>query len=319
MAMNRVQFQAGLSMAEFMERYGSERQCEQVLREARWPEGFRCPSCAHARYSYFEREGRTYWQCSACRRQTTVTAGTIFACSKIPLTRWFLAMHLVTQAKNNVSALELKRHLGVSYPTAWLVKHKLMEVMAKRERSRVLSGRIEVDDAYFGGERAGQIGRPKATDNKAPFVVAVATTPDGKPIHVCFEAMRFVKQDIRDWANRRFAPSASVYSDALPSMKAALCAEIADYQAIRTGSGRIAAQHPEFKAVNTVLSNLKTAISGTYHAFAFKKYAPRYLAEVAYRFNRRFDLKTILTRLITASVQTRAFPLETLRMAEHHC
>ena len=73
----------------------------------------------------------------------------------LPLTIWFLAMHLLTQAKNNVSALELKRHLGVRYKTAWLLKHKLMQVMSEREAPRQLDGRVEIDDAYLGGELPG--------------------------------------------------------------------------------------------------------------------------------------------------------------------
>ena len=75
--------------------------------------------------------------------------------SKLPLPKWFLAMHLMMQAKNGVSALELMRHLGVSYPTAWLLKHKLMEVMHLREQGRQLTGRAEIDDAYLGGEVQG--------------------------------------------------------------------------------------------------------------------------------------------------------------------
>jgi len=78
-----------------------------------------------------------------------VTCGTIFQSTKRPLTTWFLAMHLLAQAKNNVSALELKRHLGVRYKTAWLIKHKLMEVMREREESRQLDGRVAIDDAYL--------------------------------------------------------------------------------------------------------------------------------------------------------------------------
>ena len=113
MAINRVQFQAGLSMAEFLERYGTEEQCHAALVTQRWPQGFRCPRCGDSRHGTFLREGRHYWQCQRCRHQTTVTAGTVFEATKLPLTRWFLAMHLLTQAKNNVSALELKRHLGV--------------------------------------------------------------------------------------------------------------------------------------------------------------------------------------------------------------
>jgi len=103
------------------------------------------------------------------------------------LTRWFLAMHLLTQSKNNVAALELMRHLGVCYKTAWLIKHKLMEVMRVREDSRVLDGRVEIDDAYLGGELAGgKSGR--GSENKVPFIAAVQTTPDGQPQFACCPA-----------------------------------------------------------------------------------------------------------------------------------
>lgn len=316
MAMNRVQFQPGLSMAEFIRRYGSERQCEQALIGARWPDGFRCPHCDDSRSSTFEREGRHYWQCCRCRRQTTATAGTIFAATKLPLTTWFLAMHLLTQSKNNVSALELRRHLGVSYVTALLVKHKLMQVMADREQGLVLSGRIEIDDAYLGGEHPGTPGR--GSPNKVAFIAAVQTSLDGKPQKVCFKAMRFTKTGIQDWAHRAIDPDAVVVSDALPSVKAGLAAEVVRYHAIKTGSGRAAVLHPEFRNVNTVLGNLKTAITGTYHAFDFARYAHRYLAEAQYRFNRRFDLSSILTRLIHAAAQTRAYPATVLRLAEVH-
>jgi len=106
MAMNRVQFQPGLSMAEFLDRYGSEDKCEAALVAARWPQGFACPDCGSAGHTVFWRAGRRYWQCGACRHQCSVISGTVFEATKLPLTRWFVAMHLLTQAKNNVSALE---------------------------------------------------------------------------------------------------------------------------------------------------------------------------------------------------------------------
>ena len=99
----------------------------------------------------------------------------------MPLTRWFLAMQLLTQAKNNVSALELMRQIGVSYRSAWLVKHKIMEAMRLREDRRELDGRVEMDDAYLGGERSGgKSGR--GSENKVPIVAAVQTTPSGLPV-----------------------------------------------------------------------------------------------------------------------------------------
>ena len=128
MPMNRVQFQKGLSLPEFMKRYGTEEQCERALIAARWPSGFTCPACGLMESrSTFRRQGRLYWQCAGCPHQCSVTSGTVFEATKLPLTRWFMAMQLLTQSKNNVSALELKRQLGVCYRTAWLVKHKLLE------------------------------------------------------------------------------------------------------------------------------------------------------------------------------------------------
>jgi transposase-like protein len=313
MAMNQVQFQRGLSMAEFFDRYGSEEKCAAALEKSRWPTGFRCPECGDERHSRFVRDGRCHWQCHRCRTQTTVTSGTIFQATKLPLSRWFLAMHLITQAKNNVSALELKRHLGVCYKTAWLVKHKLLEVMAEREDRRVLEGRVEIDDAYLGGEKPGTRGR--GSENKTPFVVAVQTTDDGRPLFVCMKRLAFTKEAVAEWANRAIAASAHVLSDGLNCF-AAFKDLVTKHEPHVVGSGRQAVQHPEFTRVNTVLGNLKTAISGTYHAFKFDKYADRYLAEVQYRFNRRFDLRSILARLVRAAVLTTPRAMPAIRLAE---
>lgn len=314
MSINQVQFQRGLSMAEFMERYGTEEKCHAALVASRWPRGFRCPACRDERHSTFVREGRSYWQCYRCRHQTTVTAGTIFDATKLPLTRWFVAMHLMTQAKNNVSALELKRHLGVRYKAAWLMKHKLLQVMAEREDRRVLDGRIEVDDAYLGGERPGKRGR--GSENKVSFIVAVQTADDGRPLLTRMNRIAFTREAVADWANQALAASARVTSDALDCFEG-FRSNVADYQPVVVGSGRQAVvAHPEFRRVNTVLSNLKTAISGTYHAFKFAKYADRYLAEVQYRFNRRFDLGSILVRLVRAATLTPPRPEPMIRLAE---
>jgi hypothetical protein len=214
MAMNRVQFQPGLSMAEFFERYGSEAQCEAALFAARWPQSWRCPSCQCPWYSSFVRAGRRYWQCSAHRHQSSLISGTVFEATKLPLKRWFLAMHLLTQAKNNVSALELTRHLGACYKTAHTMKHKLMEVMRLREDSRQLDGRVEIDDAYLGGQRSGgKTGR--GSENKVPFIAAVQTTPQGKPVLACFSQQPLTSEEVAIFAAKSLSPSASVLSDGL--------------------------------------------------------------------------------------------------------
>ncbi len=159
MAQNPIQFQPGMSLSELFSDYGTENQCEVALEQARWPAGFACPCCGEQRHSRFHQGGRTYWQCSACRRQISLRSGTIFQASNLPLRVWFQAIFLISQAKNNISALELKRQLGVSYPSAWRIKHKLMQVMVEREENRVLNGQVVVDDAYLGGELRGKSGR----------------------------------------------------------------------------------------------------------------------------------------------------------------
>jgi hypothetical protein len=108
--MNRVQFQAGLTMAEFRDRYGNDERFEDCGALAL---GFACPVCGGGQCSSFRRAGRRYFQCTACRHQCSVISGTILEATKLSLTRRFLAMHLLTQSQNNVTALELKRHLGV--------------------------------------------------------------------------------------------------------------------------------------------------------------------------------------------------------------
>lgn len=315
MGINKVQFQKGLSMAKFMERYGTEAKCHASLVASRWPNGFVCPKCGSARHCTFERKGLQYWQCSDCREQTTATCGTIFQATKLPLTTWFLGMHLLTQAKNNVSALELKRHLGVRYKTAWLLKHKLMQVMCVREEPRQLDGRVEIDDAYLGGELpGGKSGR--GSENKVSFIAAVQTTETGRPLQVCLKKIEFTKEAIAEWAKTSLAASARVVSDGLWCFKA-VTASGATHERTVTGGGAASTKLDKFQAVNTFLGNLKTAYSGTYHAFDFAKYAHRYLAEVQYRFNRRFDLSVILARLLRASAVTSPHPERIIRLAEH--
>lgn len=106
-------------MVEFMDRYGTDEKCAAALERSRRPTSFRCPDCRDGRHSRFVCEGRTYWQYPSCRTQTTVTSGTIFQVSKLPLSRWFLAMYPLTQAKNNVSALELKRPVFATRLPGW--------------------------------------------------------------------------------------------------------------------------------------------------------------------------------------------------------
>jgi transposase-like protein len=115
MAHNTVQFQKGLSERQFGELYGSEDRCRAALFAWRWPKGFVCPRCGGEHRSQIKR--RKLYQCSRCRHQVSLTSGTIFHSTNLPLTIWFQAMYLITQSKKGISSLELARRLNDKRPT----------------------------------------------------------------------------------------------------------------------------------------------------------------------------------------------------------
>ena len=315
MPMNRIQFQPGLSLAAFLRDYGTEAQCEAAVVLVRWPQGFVCDRCSCTRYSPTH-NGRKLWQCKDCGYQSSSIVGSVMEHTKLALATWFLAMYWLTQSKNGVSALALMRYVGVSYPTAWLLRHKLMQVMFEREQATLLSGRIEIDDAFLGGEQPGRQGRG---GNKVPFLAAVETDLRGRPQIVRFDRVEnHGIAAIQAWATANIAPESLVLSDGWPGFTQ-LASLVQCHEPHTTGHGPKAAKHPEFHWVNTLLSNLKTALAGTFHAFAFKKYGHRYLAEFAYRFNRRSNLKTLLPRLMHAAVASSPHPLRKIRLPETAC
>jgi len=307
MARNRVQFQKGMSFGAFQAEYGSEELCHAALLAQRWPEGFICPKCQCKKYSYCVR--RRLFQCSACRAQTSLKAGTLFHKSKVPLTKWFLAIYLLTQSKNDISALELSRQLGVKYDTAWAMKHKLMAAMAERNKAYKLKGEVQIDDAYLGGQRKGTPGR--GAEGKAPFLAAVETR-DGKPIYIKLRTVpAFTKRAAECFAQEALHPATFVISDGLNCFEGLEIAGLAHRPIIAGRAGRRSVD-PRFKWVNTCLGNIKGAITGTCRAIR-RPHAGRYLAAYEYRFNRRFDLPKMVQALAAAAAKTPPKPYRSLR------
>ncbi len=310
MARNPVQFQKGMSLAAFHAEYGSEERCHTALLAQRWPEGFVCPKCRGGKHSYCVR--RRLYQCSACRAQTSLKAGTVFHKSKVPLTKWFLAIYLLTQSKNDISALELSRQLGVKYDTAWAMKHKLMAAMQERNKAYRLKGEVQIDDAYLGGERKGTPGRGAA--GKTPFLAAVETR-DGKPFYIKLRLVAaFTKEAVKNYAKEALEPGCAVISDGLFCFESLAGAGMT-HTAIPHGRASRRIVDPRFKWVNTCLANIKGAITGTCRAIR-RQHAGRYLAAYEYRFNRRFDLPKMVPALAAAAIAAAPKPYRSLRMAE---
>ena len=313
MAKNKIQFQKGLSLPDFLACYGTEEQCRKKLFNLRWPKGFVCPECGHDIHCVIHT--RQLYQCHRCHTQTSLTSGTIFASTKLPLTRWFLAIYLLTQRKNSMSALQLKREIGVSYNTAWKMKHKLMQVMLERQKDEILTGRIEIDDAYIGGERAGKRGR--GAHHKAPFIAVVQTEgKEHRPQRIQLRVVKgFRSIEIERYAKTNLVPGCHVVSDGLACFKAVEKARCS-HESIVSAGGRKGVEHPSFKWVNTTLGNVKNAITGTLHSISLN-HVPRYLAEFEYRFNRRYQLGDMIERLTYVGLRTPPMPYHLLRLAEN--
>jgi len=317
MAMNRIQFQPGLSLPAFLAHFGTETQCEEALELSRWPHGFHCPGCGKPGHYLLKVGKHKTFQCKSCRIQTSLIAGTLFQNTHLSLRLWFLAIYLISQAKTGLSALELKRQLGVSYPTAWLIQQKLMQAMVERDAQYKLDGNVQVDDAYLGGELPdGKAGR--GSENKIPFVAAISLSEQGRPLRIKLAPVPgFTRKAIAKWATEDLLPGSIVTSDGL-----ACFAGVSDagcfHRPIIAG-GRKPKDLPEFNWINTVLGNLKTSLGGAYHSFDFAKYGIRYLGAFVYRFNRRFHLETLPMRLVFAATACGPRSAKSLRQAEESC
>ena len=321
MPRNRIQFQKGLSEAQFQALYGNEERCWRQVVAWRWPKGFVCPACGGKAHCLVEAHGgrhgtpRKLFQCNACRKQTSQIAGTIFHSTKLPLTVWFRAMYLITQTKQGISSIELGRRLGTTQTTAWKIKTKLAEVMRLDNDRTPLEGRVEMDDAYLGGKRSGgKTGR--GSPGKRTIVVALQSSDGKGPARLKVRRIaRFKRKRIKSLTKRIIEPGALVVTDGLACFRGVTDAGY-DHHPIVTGASRQGAGHPSFRWMNTVLANIKTAIVGTYKAVR-KKHLVRTLAEFEWRFNNRENLAAMIPVLACAAVRSRPAPYWHLKIADY--
>src|SRR2546425_1458128 len=140
------------NLLEFQTRFAHEEPCRRYLAASRWPDGFRCPRCGSD--AAIELPARLLWRCKSCARDTSVTAGTVLHRTRVPLTQWFWTAYLVTTHTPGLSAMQLRRQLGISrYETAWMMLQKLRRAMVRPDRE-LLHEKVEVDETYVGGFEA---------------------------------------------------------------------------------------------------------------------------------------------------------------------
>ncbi|MBU2513935.1 IS1595 family transposase [bacterium] len=312
MAQNKVQFQDGISLPEFMVKYGTDEQCEKALFNTKWPYGFKCECCEHDSFCYIK--SRQTFQCTRCKYQTSVKINTIFHSSKVPLSKWFLAIYLISQNKNGIAALSLKRQIGVSYKTAWSMKHKLMQAMSEKDAKRKLFGLVTIDDAYLGGQQHGGK-RGRGSEVKQPFVAAISLTSKERPLYAKFTPVEsFTSVNIGSWAEQHLYPSSVVATDGFASFN--IISKINEHNHVKVPMqpDRKTGEIPFFHWLNTILGNVKNAIAGTYRS-SRKGYGERYLSEFQYRFNRRFYLRSLFISLIYTASYSPPLPWRLLQRA----
>jgi transposase-like protein len=235
---------------------------------------------------------RNLYQCSSCRHQVSVTAGTLFHATKISLVKWFWAIYLTASDKGGISALRLAKQIGISWLSARSILKKIRMAMAHRDSIYRLEKLIDFDETYVGGKRAGKRGR--GAEGKRPVLVAMETRTKGAGF-VAMQAVDTVsKETVADFLSFHLKSRQTVKTDALPALNSV--AENHVYEKKITPSNKASEWLP---LVHIMIGNMKKFLYGTFHGVS-SRYLQEYLDEFCYRFNRRFWEPQLPLRLLNA-------------------
>jgi len=295
-----------MTFDEFVRQFSTEEQCREYLFHMRWPKGFECPACKESEYRITR---DVLYGCKTCNRQTSVLAGTIFQDTRTPLKTWFTAIWWLTTQKYGASAEGLQQVLGLgSYQTAWTWLHKIRKAMVRADRSK-LSGIVEVDEAYVGGEEHGA-STGRGTGNKVLVAVAVELEETGragktglkKPGRVRLAVVPDAsKASLQPFVSANIEGGSEVITDGWASY--ASLSKIGYRHTVyvkrKAKSGEETLPH-----VHLVISLLKRWLLGTHQGAVSGKHMQAYLEEYTFRFNRRNAAKRglLFYRLLEGAV-----------------
>jgi transposase-like protein len=291
----------GLTDAEFDRLYGAEDQCLAALVAARQREGMPCARCANPKsYVYGRRVG-----CTRCGRRWSVTAGTVMADTKLPLTTWFRAMHLMSSTKQAISAIELGRRLGLGYESAWYLHKRLRHAMTERTERCSLGEAsdedatppvVEADDVYLGGER----NEGSGTEGKTCVIVACERHASGRMGHVAMRVVSsFSSETVAAFRDACIAPGATVHTDGLRAFNAFGEAGRTHVATVTGGRRPDRERSAPFFTINTLVANLRTALKAT-HKRLSPKHLPDYLGAFCWTTNRRRHMRGMVDALCRA-------------------
>jgi transposase-like protein len=289
-----------MNLVKLIEQFGSDERCRAYLEALRWPEGVRCPNCGAKSISHIST--RKQLDCNSCRTRFSVTSGTVFHDSHLPLWKWFLATYMITEAKKGVSANQLKRTLAVSYKTAWYLCHRIRWAM-KEAAAELLTGTVEVDETFVGGKaRGGSKARGKGSGTRVGKTMVLGAIQRGgdvrmrverRPVATADVLHRFIRETVGEEAE-------AIFTDSHPGYRG-----IADgdtrHEVVDHGSEEWVRADVHTNTVESVWSLLKRSIVGSYHQLS-AKHLEAYLDEIAFRFNNRenpYLFRDTLRKLLT--------------------
>lgn len=290
----RWQFDHPPSIQEYTARFPDDAACADWLAHHRWPDGFICPICCHDKGWRLDK-GPWMYECAKCHRQTSLTAGTIYHGTHLPLQTWFLATYFISTHSNGMSALQLQSKLGIgSYKSAWLLLHKLRKAMVNPDRT-LLAGAVEVDESSIPFQTKNDPvsgGQGRSHDGKIMIVGAIECASDGTSRRIRLAQIEdYTGPTLKGFVEGVTTKTSIIMTDGLSSYHG-----MEGRKHIPRVVGSMAA-HVVLPWIHKVFSNLKTLGLGVYHGFR-KKHIQAYLDEFTFRWNRKRSYETAWSTLL---------------------
>ncbi|MDP8925871.1 MAG: IS1595 family transposase [Actinomycetota bacterium] len=267
-----------INLVELVDRYHSEDSCRARLEELRWPDGVECPRCGEK--NVYRLEDRAQFVCRSCRYHFSVTAGTIFHDSHLPLWKWFLAVYLIVESKKGISSNQLKRMVGVSYKTAWYLSHRIRAALNEVD-AQLLKGIVEVDESFVGGKVEG-----KGRAYKGNKTVVVGAIQRGG--NICLQVIRGTdRETLHGFIRENTAgDTEAIYTDEWPAYRG-IADKDTEHKTVKHRDKEYVAEGDiHVNSIENVWSLLKRSIIGSYHQVS-AKHLDAYLDELEFRFNNR--------------------------------
>lgn len=278
--------------------FPTDEKCRELLTRLRWPEGVQCPRC---KMEVVELETeKTLYYCKACDYQFTVTVGTIFNDSHLPLTKWFVATLLLCEAKKGMSACQIQRTLGLgSYRTAWYLCHRIRAAMAECEKP-MLDGKVEVDETYVGGRSHGKRGRGT---KKRPVLGIRQRNGELRLFHAENVTSRSLEKFMRENISK---DADIVFTDELAAYRGIAKRMGLKHAMVQHGIKEYVRGDAHTNTIESAFSLFKRGLRGSWHKLS-AKHMQAYLEEMSFRFNRRKSSSLFLDTLrhmVSAKVLT---------------